>query len=325
MGYPVHEGVFQRASRSRGSGEFRSKFLMPVFHIIKDRRPVLTVGNHLLIMDGIRERLIQTGRMLEDRLFGNPGEVAELCRTRRVSGLLVVQGLPYNWVKQLCSLAPVIMINPRDHYPELGIDSVMGNETRAAALILDCLSRKGHRQIAWFGLWDKQEVTEDFARGIDPLRTSDRCLFSSALRYGSWAELALFRPDGKTMPMLILERDWKTQSLNDVISRGLDQLMAIRPVPTAIVVTSEPMAEELISVAAARGIRVPEDLSVVCYGDGVASGPKGVATIVAPHRLLGRAALELLERRLAMPEAVPVTMQIECKLRGEKSIGAPSG
>lgn len=323
MGYPVDKGVFQRASRSRGKGEFRPKLLMPFFHIVQSHEPVLDTPTHLSMMEGIRESLAQTGRILEDRVFKDSSEVAQICRRRRISGLLICQGLPYAWMKQLCSLVPVILINPLDHYPELKIDSVTINETRSTVTILDHLRSYGHRHVAWFGIWDKRETTSAFAKAINMDRTSDCHLFSHGLRYASWAEVALCQPGGKTMPLLFLERDWRTQSLNDVINAGLDQLLAMRPMPTAVVVASVPMAEEFIKVATERGIKVPEHLSLVCYGR--TSSKTRVTGIDYLHRLLGRAAPELLERRLAMPNSVPVTLQLESKLYRGTTVAAPAG
>lgn len=71
---------------------------------------------------------------------------------------------------------------------------------------------------------------------------------------------------------------------------------------TALLVHSDREAMAIIDVALARGLSVPEDLSVVAYDDEVADLFTPALTAVTPPRSsLGRAAVETLLARIADP------------------------
>lgn len=71
---------------------------------------------------------------------------------------------------------------------------------------------------------------------------------------------------------------------------------------TALLVHSDPEAIAIVEHALARGISVPEDLSVVAYDDEVAQLFNPALTAVSPPRAaVGQAAVDLLTQRLADP------------------------
>ncbi len=85
-----------------------------------------------------------------------------------------------------------------------------------------------------------------------------------------------------------------------VIEQTLDT--AVRTGVTALLVHSDPEAMAFVDLAIDRGIRVPEDLSVIAYDDEVAELFTPALTAVSPPRAdVGAAAVELLARRLDDP------------------------
>jgi DNA-binding LacI/PurR family transcriptional regulator len=71
---------------------------------------------------------------------------------------------------------------------------------------------------------------------------------------------------------------------------------------TALLVHPDPEAMAFADLALARGIRVPEDLSIIAYDDEVAAMFSPALTAVRPPReALGAAAVDLLLRRLEDP------------------------
>lgn len=72
---------------------------------------------------------------------------------------------------------------------------------------------------------------------------------------------------------------------------------------TALLVHSDPEAITVVEYALARGLSVPGDLSVIAYDDEVARLYNPALTAVSPARAaVGRAAVELLIRRIAEPD-----------------------
>ncbi|GHH73152.1 LacI family transcriptional regulator [Streptomyces sulfonofaciens] len=100
---------------------------------------------------------------------------------------------------------------------------------------------------------------------------------------------------------------------------------------TAAVLHGDVDALILVQRLTERGVRVPRDCSVVAYDDGVAALGSTPLTAVAPPKTeIGRAAAELLLRRLGLPEgAVPgpvrrIELLPELKLRGSvRALAAP--
>jgi DNA-binding LacI/PurR family transcriptional regulator len=64
--------------------------------------------------------------------------------------------------------------------------------------------------------------------------------------------------------------------------------------PTAIVCLSDVLALGVMRAAQERGIRVPQDLSVVGYDDIAAAGAAKLTTVYQPHAAKGEEAVRLL-------------------------------
>ena len=89
-----------------------------------------------------------------------------------------------------------------------------------------------------------------------------------------------------------------------------EQLLADDFPPTAILATSDVLALGVLDAAAAAGLSVPENLSVVGFDDVPAAATLGLTTIRQDHHAKGRAAGELLLAELRgerppQPESLP--------------------
>jgi DNA-binding LacI/PurR family transcriptional regulator len=88
---------------------------------------------------------------------------------------------------------------------------------------------------------------------------------------------------------------------SSVVDAALDT--ALSHSVTAIVVHSDPEAMAFVDLALNRGISVPGDLSVIAYDDEVAELFTPALTAVSPPRAsVGRAAVDLIARRLEEPD-----------------------
>lgn len=79
-----------------------------------------------------------------------------------------------------------------------------------------------------------------------------------------------------------------------------EQLLALSPRPTAVATASVLVAVRLVEILRQRGVRVPEDFSVIGYHDSpAATWPRPVSTIKMPSREQGRRGIERLLQVIA--------------------------
>jgi LacI family transcriptional regulator len=98
------------------------------------------------------------------------------------------------------------------------------------------------------------------------------------------------------------------------------------PRPTAIFCFNDRMAMGLYQAAAERGLRIPEDLSVVGFDNQelIADGLRpGLTTVALPHYEMGAWAVETLIRRLEDPETPSEQVLLPCPVIERGSVTAP--
>lgn len=228
-------------------------------------------------------------------------------------GILLSTPVPSSWLDTLTSRTAVFYSTSYDH--QCSVDSIYTNENRASASVYSHLLSLGHTNIAWFGIVDKYSDDSMLFPSSDNL-VDQLCSSVHNIRYSTWANLAYCQLDKHKQPLLILERDWNTESLEDVVGKGVSEILNIRPQPTAIVTPADSISHEVIKNLAERGIRVPEDISVVSYGGNERKLPDGreLTTVILPVHPIAKAIPELVRRRLADARAIPISMQLEAQL-----------
>src|SRR5690606_34254937 len=104
-------------------------------------------------------------------------------------GIVLRQPLPHSWIERLLKTAPIVYAVEFDH--QMGVDSVYSNEHRSAGMVMDHLSGYGHRQIAWFGILDRNAPYSVVFDAIDESSIVDRQAFSvHGGRHAAWANIA---------------------------------------------------------------------------------------------------------------------------------------
>jgi LacI family transcriptional regulator len=102
----------------------------------------------------------------------------------------------------------------------------------------------------------------------------------------------------------------------------LDSLFATDDRPTAILCGNDKMAIRVIFILQRRGIRVPEDISVVGFDDfrllSEASDP-GLTTVTLPYREMGAIAA----RRALGAEREPTVLRVPCRAVLRGTVAAP--
>ncbi|GAB2607426.1 substrate-binding domain-containing protein [Pseudactinotalea suaedae] len=93
---------------------------------------------------------------------------------------------------------------------------------------------------------------------------------------------------------------------------------------TGLLVHSDPEAVRLAQLATTRGLRIPEDLSIVSYDDEVAAlGTPPLTALRPPRQEVGRTAVTMLLERLADPDRPTHRVAISPTLVVRDSTGAP--
>jgi LacI family transcriptional regulator len=79
-----------------------------------------------------------------------------------------------------------------------------------------------------------------------------------------------------------------------------DQILAMQPRPDAVVAYDDPLALGLLNRFAELGVKVPGELAVIGFDDrpAAAMAYPPLTTVALPNRELGKAAAEILLRRI---------------------------
>lgn len=277
---------------------------------------------HRQLAGELEKQLVSAGGKLIPIPLESLEQIKADIQKHKPHGLVVRQPIPTDWLTQLRDILPIIYAVSYDH--QSGVDAIYTNEHRSAAMIYKKLSELGHREIGWFGIVDRHCSTHEWADMFQSNCLVDRlCSSIHAVRYAAWANLAYCQLNTFKQPMILMERDWRMQSLEDVVRDAVDQFLQLRPQPTAIVTPADEIGLTVIHTLRQRGLRVPEDISVVSYGGNILSpGEKAqLASVVLPMDAIGRTIPELIRRRLADPQALPVSMQLETEFRDGLSLG----
>ena len=271
----------------------------------------------------LEKQLAQTGGKLVNVPLESLDQIVADIQKHKPHGLVLRQPIPTDWLDVLRDKLPIIYAVSYDH--QSGVDSIYTNEHRSAAMVYKTLSDLGHREIGWFGIVDRHSSTHEWAEMFESSCLVDRlCCSIHAVRYAAWANLAHCQINSFKQPMILLERDWRMQSLDDVVRDAVDQFLQLRPQPTAIVTPADVIGLTLIGMLKERGVSVPGDISVVSYG-GTLLTDKGkkceIASVALPMAAIGQTIPELIRRRLADPNALPVSMQLETEFIDGLSLG----
>ena len=188
----------------------------------------------------------------------------------RVDGLLSVTLAPGPADLERLAAAglPVVLIDhAHDRLPSVSVDDVAGGRLAVSHLL-----ELGHERIAFAG------DTVDEVHGSSA--SSRRCAgYRQALAEAGLPvpeELVVLRPHG------------------DGAAELVDELLALSERPTAVFAASDQQALAVIDAVRARGLRVPEDLSVVGFDDVELARYAELTTVAQPLELSGARAAELL-------------------------------
>jgi len=106
---------------------------------------------------------------------------------------------------------------------------------------------------------------------------------------------------------------------------GIEKFLSLKVRPTAIFAASDDMALEAIATAMEKGIKVPDDLSVVGFDDNPAAiyGPVGLTTIRQPLYKMAEDAVRYLNAVVQGKKKSPAKILLAPELITRESCGSP--
>ena len=249
----------------------------------------------MLLLRGVLEGIAKAGC---DTLFYSRhphiGEVSvTLFLDRRVDGLILCPGgIPLEGLQTLanCGLPTVALY----HGPvPAGIGAVNIDNASGVRAGMEHLIGLGHRRIAFYTPIDTFDFSERFRAYRDSLERSGLPLDPALQCVVGGNHHATARS-------------------------ALAALLSLPQPPTAILAGDDSVALSLIEAARERGLRTPEDISVVGFDDAPDAGlPPGLTTARQPAAEVGRVAAGFVERLLAgeSAENCRVTLPVEFVIR----------
>ena len=201
--------------------------------------------------------------------------LAALTRRDRADGLLVLSlpPPPDQLARLVAAGVPVVLVDARGE----GVPTVVTDDVEGGRIATRHLVELGHHRIAFMG------ETPDNPFGFT----------ATALRERGWAEVV-----GGSDPALVRYCAHDRAAAYVVAT----ELLAARPRPTAVFASSDVQATGVLAAAAALGLRVPEDVSVVGFDDIEISAYAGLTTVRQPLFESGRLGAQLLLAALAGDE-----------------------
>lgn len=174
---------------------------------------------------------------------------------------------------------PVTVLERRWEFPTRTriVDSVRSDHRHGAEIAVAHLAELGHRHV---GLWSYENPH------VGELRAG----FDDAVgRLGLRAHQPVFDYG---------HPDWDSVSLITNVRRYLDE--ALTAGATALIVHPDQLALQVVEAAADRGLRVPQDFSVIAYDDEIAGLAETPLTAIAPPKYaIGFAAIDACLRSIA--------------------------
>jgi DNA-binding LacI/PurR family transcriptional regulator len=224
------------------------------------------------------------------RLYDRPedSKVIERCSEHRLDGIIVNDAglaVSVDIIRREFEAqnVPVVWLDPKG-LQSWGVQVRPGDE-EGTVLAVRHLVELGHTRIAFIG------GTQNIGTGVPRVAGFRRGMEQAGLDCS-----------------LVFWTDWDMTTTRQVF----DDVMALPDAPTALLCGSDAMALEYLRRLRAIGKRVPQDVSVVGFGDlaRVELADPALTTVHVPYVEMGRGAVQQLLHMLATPEEVQAHKEI---------------
>lgn len=255
----------------------------------------------LLLVQAIQQRLEPTGMtLLMADSGGRPERVTALLRTfaeHQVEGLFYVA--PYHQELELPQTPGIPHTVCVNGFETGTTPAVVPDDYAGQRALVEALIERGHRRIAYLTLPPSYIATHKRTQAWrDALSTAGLSDDPTLLRAGD-------ADQPSATPESTLQED------------AVDHFLSLPDPPTVICTGNDRMAMRLYGLLRSRGLRIPEDISVVGYDDYRLISETlfpALTTVELPYRQMGEQAADLLLARIneqAEPQS-ETTMQTLC-------------
>lgn len=265
-----------------------------------------TIGVHILdlhnpvfaeILDGVQEgvrgydysTLLVTGNADPDT---ERIEIQRLIESQVEGLILIAHRLTDEALALIAADVPTVVVTWRTE-GIAGVDSVSGDDAAGVEAAVDHLVSLGHSEIVHLS-GGENRIARERRRGYENAMEAHG--LTPVIVPGAFTEAG-----GSAAAVAAL-------SLN----------------PTALVVANDLAAIGALSALKHRGIRVPEDISVVGYDGMSLTASLGLTTVAQPLAEMGRTAAELLMDRIAHPDCASVHRSVDTRLMSRGSTASPT-
>jgi len=244
----------------------------------------------------------------------------------RVHGIVLRQVLPVHWLKEIQTIAPVVYAISHDVQPH--IDAIYFNEFKSSTLIFDALLSRGHNNIAWV-CWDQANPLARVRQECFDLESGyDRQAFKfTRSRNGAQWVLDLGLRDRKVKhqhitlntPLLASDTDIDYERAG---LEAAEAILSLKDRPTAIVIEYDQIAPYTQIHLNQAGIIIPKQMSMVTYvlPETTEIGSSAISGVRLSFAQLGRMVPEIIQRRVANPNAPYISVMIEAEMVDRGSI-----
>lgn len=216
----------------------------------------------------------------------------------KVDGVIVIGQVHRSYIEILSKLTiPLIFVDFYDN--RYHVDSVISDSFNGGYMITDYLVSKGHRKIGFFGTLNATSSINDRYLGYL------KCVMENELEY--------------RIEWIIGDRNEKG-ILNEKIDFPADM-------PTAFVCNCDETAFRVISALKTKGVRVPDDISVVGYDNYTVSSIciPTITTVEVDLAKMAEVSVEIMARKLSDPTYSEGTRIISGRLIEKDSVLDISG
>lgn len=266
-------------------------------HTLGVMMPSLDLSFHAGIMQGIREVCFESDyRILlaqPEHEAADGSHVVNLLMEHQVDGLLCVAAESQRHLgrmkhvlfagleQALAAGLSCVVVDDRSLVDK--VDCVFTDDTQGARRAVECLVERGHRRIGHLSGGSLLTTARDRAQGYrEALNAAGLSVEESLIAGTSYQE-----EDTPAAMTLLLEQ--------------------AEP-PTAIFAANDYLAACGWQAARRRGLRIPQDLAIVGYGDVELARFLGLTTIQQHPQQIGRVAAQRLLLRLKQPDLPPESL-----------------
>lgn len=194
---------------------------------------------------------------------------------RKVDGIIVIGQVERKYIERISKIdLPLIFVDFYDN--RFDVDSVNSDSYHGGYILTDYLVKMGHRKIGFFGTFNMTSSINDRFLGYV------KCLMENEIEY---------------------RRDW---TLDDRDQRGIlyEKIDFPEELPTAFVCNSDETAFRVISALKSKGIRVPEDISVVGYDNYTVASIciPTITTVEVDLDKMASTSVDIIVKKLADPQ-----------------------